>query len=126
MSLTVCPVCNGPMKPLFTGFFCPKECDRPKQVVAVHPSISDPSDIYIFKHNGQTWSAYLEKVKSPGDSAWRGWWYDSSHGDATWTTDAFGVQDSLGVSTGPGWPPSQQDLNRLCDCGSWLIVFRRR
>jgi hypothetical protein len=24
-----CPACKGPMKPLFTGFYCPKDCDRP-------------------------------------------------------------------------------------------------
>jgi hypothetical protein len=28
-----CPACKGPMKPLFTGFFCPKDCDRPKAFV---------------------------------------------------------------------------------------------
>ena len=25
-----CDVCKGPMKPLFTGHFCPNDCDRPK------------------------------------------------------------------------------------------------
>ena len=24
-----CDVCKGPMKPLFTGHFCPNDCDRP-------------------------------------------------------------------------------------------------
>ena len=27
-----CPVCKGPMKPLFNGLFCPRDCDRrPRQ-----------------------------------------------------------------------------------------------
>ena len=25
----ICPTCHGPMKPLFTGSFCPRDCDRP-------------------------------------------------------------------------------------------------
>ena len=25
----ICPDCKGPMKPLFTGFYCPKDCDKP-------------------------------------------------------------------------------------------------
>ena len=25
----ICDVCKGPMKPLFTGHFCPNDCDRP-------------------------------------------------------------------------------------------------
>lgn len=27
--MSECPVCKGPMKPLFTGSYCPKDCDRP-------------------------------------------------------------------------------------------------
>lgn len=26
----LCPDCSTPLKPLFTGFFCPNDCDRPK------------------------------------------------------------------------------------------------
>lgn len=32
--MSTCPVCNGPMKPLFTGSFCPKDCDRPNHKAA--------------------------------------------------------------------------------------------
>ena len=41
----ICSVCKGPMKPLFSSFFCPRDCDRPwaesieirniKEVIAV-------------------------------------------------------------------------------------------
>ena len=26
--MNTCPVCNGPMKPLFTSMYCPADCDR--------------------------------------------------------------------------------------------------
>lgn len=29
-----CPTCSGPMVPLFTGSFCPKDCDRRPPVPA--------------------------------------------------------------------------------------------
>lgn len=31
--MTACTVCGGPMKDLFTGTFCPKDCDRPRAPV---------------------------------------------------------------------------------------------
>lgn len=27
--MQACPKCGGPMKPLFIGSFCPRDCDRP-------------------------------------------------------------------------------------------------
>ena len=26
--MSTCPTCQGPMRPLFTGMFCPRDCDR--------------------------------------------------------------------------------------------------
>ena len=45
---TKCPVCRGPMKPLFQGFFCPNECDLPaekrapkKATIATSPTLAE-------------------------------------------------------------------------------------
>jgi len=32
----VCKDCKGPMKPLFTGFYCPNDCDRPKAALTIN------------------------------------------------------------------------------------------
>lgn len=65
----ICPVCSGPMKPLFTGFFCPKDCDR------AAPSTGSGIDRFVFtwtyKGKAERWEAVRgdgETVKvSPGD-----------------------------------------------------------
>lgn len=45
-----CPHCQEPMKPLFTGFFCPKDCDKPhlrlkaldKEIAEAHKTMAIP------------------------------------------------------------------------------------
>jgi hypothetical protein len=37
-----CPTCSGPMKPLFTSWFCPRDCDRPAQARPLSFTVSRP------------------------------------------------------------------------------------
>ena len=69
-----CPSCRTEMKPLFTGSFCPGDCDRSgKKIVGV-------SGGFVWK--GKTWSwEWIPKGEwpdEPGD--WRAWAVADMHG----------------------------------------------
>lgn len=41
---TICNICGGTMKPLFIGFYCPNNCDKPELQTAQSAIKVDPDD----------------------------------------------------------------------------------
>lgn len=71
--MLTCPTCKGHMKPLFTGFFCPNDCDRT-------PRPLKSTDAFIHVHDGTRWQVWLadsiDRVLPL--EAQRGWWISKS------------------------------------------------
>lgn len=62
----VCPHCKGPMKPLFTGFFCPKDCDRPhSQITKLNKAIAEAQDIVAVPRAWSGWGSPIWPVSVP-------------------------------------------------------------
>lgn len=40
-----CPACSSEMKPLFVGYYCPKDCDRKTEAVAA----SEEQSYYVYR-----------------------------------------------------------------------------
>lgn len=54
--MSECPVCKGPMKPLFTGSYCPKDCDRPNvKAAGLYKAIAEAQDIAAVP---RTWTPF--------------------------------------------------------------------
>lgn len=88
-----CPTCGGPMKPLFTSTFCPRECD-------LRTTTAAPIVVEI---KGRRWSVELVAAGEwpKPDGIWHGWFIGHegrpTEGDLE-TFDGF-----YGGSTAPGW-----------------------
>lgn len=73
---TICPDCKGAMKPLFTGFYCPNNCDKPHlKAAAIAKTIAEALDLMAkpritIKGNNT--------IATPGGGVWSVW--------PTWTT----------------------------------------
>lgn len=69
--MNICNICGSSMKPLFTGFYCPKDCDRPRSLHSWE-RYKDTNWYYIELKIGD---------RIP-DEATHGWWMDGTY-DAT-------------------------------------------
>ncbi|MFA6159156.1 MAG: hypothetical protein WC763_06055 [Candidatus Paceibacterota bacterium] len=87
MNMT-CPACGGPMSPLFTGSFCPRDCDRPRAVTQAPTGRSGPWESFdtggcFIDGDYKSWYIYgysagmsLAVDDFPPESDIRGWMVD--------------------------------------------------
>lgn len=70
---TPCPSCHGPMVPLFSSLFCPRDCDRRTAAVVptgVPPGTFEDGSVWTLKSGEQVLWRDADHPPSPGDRAW--------------------------------------------------------
>lgn len=57
---TKCPECKGPMKPLFSGYYCPLDCDKPEVLAARKAKAAAEAEEAEEKDKKQgSWGGYI-------------------------------------------------------------------
>jgi hypothetical protein len=126
-----CTQCGGAMKPLFTTWFCPRDCDRPRQAKAaedwswvdkVPSSRRGRAPDFTFQWGTQTWAAWYGTADAqPGE---RGW----SDPHKRWTTAAALIKDFLRMGRRPdkvgdeGLPGWGITWGRECGADEWVLT----
>ena len=109
-----CPTCKGVMKPLFTGSYCPKDCDRPRSGIVVTGTVTLHGYLNTFVWNKRRWG--IRRVTESKDTE-QSWKSDRAHIDAMVADPiAYGQQHWRTVDP-PGMRSSR--TNALFD----LVVF---
>jgi len=100
------------MKPLFTGFFCPNDCDR-------KPAPSD-KPIRFRSGLGDWWEARIYRTAFPPGTDWYGWW--------CYPDDLEDTIERLLRREFPGWPADQAGYlgPETFNSGSMILVASRR
>ena len=93
-----CPTCKSEMKPLFVGFFCPRDCDRKSA-----GSSGKPGEWVEFNHRGKRWRARKVK-KIPG-------------GTRSWVV--FDPDPNVGHEYGTNWGEFVRDPGRFASEHWW-------
>lgn len=88
-----CPVCKGPMKPLFNGLYCPNDCDRkqPPQSSADAEPHQETDDSVTFVSTGGGWQKISRSAAQAAYSNKKS--VRSIHADpdgSIWVTDGAG------------------------------------
>ena len=117
-----CPTCSGPMTPMISSWFCPRDCDRP----AAKPASTWVTTLaYPVMLRGQTW---LATVVPPGTQvlsiATHGWWISKTDKIDEVALQALVDHESRWGSTFP-WKILAYDLDadRVCRDGGTLLAM---
>lgn len=114
--MSTCPTCNGPMRPLFTGSFCPRDCDR--------PTTRSAQEEYLFLYSGIKYRVIRLTVDDPipAEAAW-GWClssksepYQSADLPTEEVLDALAQYRKKFAHQVPGWiidQPMREMKNRV-------------
>lgn len=122
-----CPECGEGMKALFTGLFCPNDCDRPG------PSGDGPGDTLAFDtgkaSDGSWWTVSIQKAL-PTSGDWRGYWLSNvdDRERLRGTYKDFRDLSCFECRTRglPGWPPSDACAALGPQKGkAGFLIFRR-
>ncbi len=112
----ICPQCTGAMKVLFTGWYCPKDCDR----AGSKPKEQGRSPVFHFEWKGAMWSAYQYRS---GERAPEG---SSGYGDPNYKLDRDTLVASMKNNSlvrdndRPGFPTGNQEGGVNCD--AWIFL----
>jgi hypothetical protein len=108
--VTRCEVCGGAKRPLFTSWFCPKECDRPGVRVVSAVAFGGEVPAYTFFWKGAVWRAFKRRRR---DALPKGTlvWEDPGHKLADPGSLVNSIVGLMGFSDEPGWPADRPPLH---------------
>ena len=125
--MSLCPTCRGEMRPLFSGEFCPKDCDRPAPQSRCPPGGNALPYLHIDAVTGRKWEVTrvpgstfgsLDELTAAYPDVDRGHWISRSA-----SIDAGIKSAGSDLAGNPGWKwpiMAYIGVNSTCD----LLIFK--